>query len=163
MARKTSYTITLVINLKALELNLEGRFLCLKGGEKMDEKRIWLKEAGIKEFKQSMKYYSRDGYLYSEEYIRGTPIEKLKASYRDSVNYGGKFKFKKDNINSRNRLSVGKSEEVVVDIDIKIEGLEEFLAEFEDGIDEINSHIENKLKDLAERKISIIAEVNGGD
>jgi len=50
-----------------------------------DEKVIWMQEVGIKEFARPMKYYTKFGQLYSEEYIRNTPLEKLKAGYERSL------------------------------------------------------------------------------
>lgn len=46
-----------------------------------NEKLGWLKEIGVKEFKEPMKYYLGTNWLYSEEYIRNTPLEELKAKY----------------------------------------------------------------------------------
>ena len=38
------------------------------------EKLEWLHQEGIREFKNPMKYYDSNGNLYSEEYIRKTPL-----------------------------------------------------------------------------------------
>lgn len=43
-----------------------------------EEKRKWMQEVGIKEFNRPMKYYIY-GWVLSEEYIKETPLEELKA------------------------------------------------------------------------------------
>lgn len=43
------------------------------------EKQKWMKEVGIKEFEKPMKYYLGANCLFSEEYIKETPLEELKA------------------------------------------------------------------------------------
>lgn len=46
------------------------------------EKLDWLKEAGIREFDEPMKYYSKCGTcLFSEKYIRETSLEDLKSKF----------------------------------------------------------------------------------
>lgn len=45
------------------------------------EKQEWLQEIGAKEFKEPMKYSVGGNWLYSEEYIKNTPLEELKARY----------------------------------------------------------------------------------
>jgi hypothetical protein len=44
------------------------------------EKRKWMKEVGIQEFKRPMKYHVY-GWLLSEKYIQETPLEELKARF----------------------------------------------------------------------------------
>jgi hypothetical protein len=43
-----------------------------------EEKRKWMEEVGIREFKHPMKYHIY-GWLLSEEYIKETPLEELQA------------------------------------------------------------------------------------
>jgi hypothetical protein len=43
-----------------------------------EEKLKWMKEVGIQEFARPMKYHIY-GWLLSEEYIKETPLEELKA------------------------------------------------------------------------------------
>jgi hypothetical protein len=43
------------------------------------EKQEWMKQIGMKEFHRPMKYYLGANCLFSEEYIRETPLEELKA------------------------------------------------------------------------------------
>lgn len=45
------------------------------------EKLEWMKEIGIKEFKNPMKYYLGMNQVYSEEYISETSLEELKVKY----------------------------------------------------------------------------------
>lgn len=46
------------------------------------EKLDWMNEVGIKEFKKPMRFYSTCSHdLYSEDYIKSTPLEELKAGY----------------------------------------------------------------------------------
>lgn len=49
------------------------------------EKIDWMKEVGIKEFEKPMQYSSKFGHLYSEDYIKNTPLEKIKAGYESSL------------------------------------------------------------------------------
>lgn len=49
------------------------------------EKLEWMKSVGITEFKRPMKYSSGLGHLYSEEYIKETPLEKLKAGFEREI------------------------------------------------------------------------------
>lgn len=49
------------------------------------EKLAWMNEVGIKEFEKPIKYHSKFGQLFSEEYIRNTPLEELKAGYEKSL------------------------------------------------------------------------------
>lgn len=44
------------------------------------EKLDWLESIGAKEFKHPMKWSAR-GHLFSEEYIKKTPLMKIKAAY----------------------------------------------------------------------------------
>jgi len=47
-----------------------------------NEKLKWMKEAGISEFDEPMKYYSKCGeHLFSEKYIRETSLGKLKSKF----------------------------------------------------------------------------------
>jgi len=50
-----------------------------------EEKRKWMEEVGMKEFKHPMKYHNRFGGIYSEEYIKNTPLQKLKEGYEKSL------------------------------------------------------------------------------
>lgn len=43
------------------------------------EKKEWMKEVGIKEFKRPMKYYLGSNWLFSEKYLKETPLEEIKA------------------------------------------------------------------------------------
>lgn len=53
------------------------------------EKLEWMKEVGIKEFAKPMKYHAGTNWLYSEEYIKNTPLEELKRKYdKRLVNLG---------------------------------------------------------------------------
>ncbi|MEC4586507.1 hypothetical protein VSS76_04380 [Bacillus safensis] len=46
------------------------------------EKLQWMKEAGISEFDEPMKYHSKCGkHLFSEKYIRETSLEKIKSKF----------------------------------------------------------------------------------
>lgn len=45
------------------------------------EKLEWMEEIGIKEFDKPMKYHAGVNWLYSEEYIKNTPLEELKRKY----------------------------------------------------------------------------------
>ncbi|MBU5440397.1 hypothetical protein KQI42_20600 [Tissierella sp. MSJ-40] len=64
----------------------------------MEEKRIeisrekleWMKEVGIKEFHEPMKYYFAN-HLFSENYIRETPLKKLQEEFNRSVFAHNKF------------------------------------------------------------------------
>ena len=47
----------------------------------LQEKLDWLKEIGAKEFEEPMKYCVGTNCLYSEKYIRETPLEKLKIEH----------------------------------------------------------------------------------
>lgn len=49
------------------------------------EKLAWMKEVGIGEFDKPMKYYTRFGHVYSEDYIKNTPLEKIKAGYESII------------------------------------------------------------------------------
>ncbi|MNO32246.1 hypothetical protein D3C76_222320 [compost metagenome] len=50
------------------------------------EKLDWMKRVGIKEFKIPMKFHSQCGnILYSEDYIKNTPLEEIKARYENSL------------------------------------------------------------------------------
>ena len=49
------------------------------------EKEEWLKEIGAKEFKEPMKYHLGTNWLYSERYIKETPLEELKARYNQKL------------------------------------------------------------------------------
>lgn len=60
------------------------------------EKLDWMKEVGIREFKEPAKYYAGMNYVYSEKYIAETPLSELKARYntklirwgiKDKLNY----------------------------------------------------------------------------
>jgi len=48
-----------------------------------EEKRKWMQEVGIREFKRPMKYYYGTAWLLSEEYVQETPLEELKARFED--------------------------------------------------------------------------------
>ncbi|KIP21098.1 hypothetical protein JV16_01592 [Anoxybacillus ayderensis] len=48
-----------------------------------EEKLQWMKAVGIKEFPQPMKYHYGTAWVLSEQYIRETPLEKLKARFLD--------------------------------------------------------------------------------
>lgn len=45
------------------------------------EKLEWMEEVGIKEFKKPMKYFYGTDQVFSEEYVRDTPLEELKAKF----------------------------------------------------------------------------------
>ncbi|MEK5096693.1 hypothetical protein [Bacillus sp. FSL W8-0848] len=46
------------------------------------EKLEWMKKAGIKAFEKPMKFYSAfHENLFSEDYIKNTPLEEIKAGY----------------------------------------------------------------------------------
>lgn len=51
--------------------------------EGLEEKRKWMKEVGIKEFDRPMKYYYGAAWIFSEEYMRETSLEELKARLED--------------------------------------------------------------------------------
>ncbi|MDT2240873.1 hypothetical protein P7H22_11645 [Paenibacillus larvae] len=53
------------------------------------EKLEWMKEIGLKKFEHPMRYHTPFGHLYSEEHIRNTPLEELKAGYekKDTARY----------------------------------------------------------------------------
>jgi len=59
------------------------------GGEPMsdisEEKRKWMKEVGMKEFERPMKYHIGSNHFYSEEYIKNTSLEILKAKYDEEL------------------------------------------------------------------------------
>ena len=46
-----------------------------------DEKEEWMKEVGMKKFEQPMEYYLGLDKVFSEKYIRETPLEELKAMH----------------------------------------------------------------------------------
>lgn len=50
-----------------------------------EEKRQWMEDVGIKEFKRPMHYHSPFGGLYSYEYIKNTPLETLKEKYEQQI------------------------------------------------------------------------------
>ncbi|MDN5388869.1 hypothetical protein QMZ64_15700 [Bacillus sp. LB7] len=53
----------------------------MKDGISQD-KLEWMKKAGIKEFEKPMKFYSAfHENLFSEDYIKNTPLEEIKAGY----------------------------------------------------------------------------------
>ncbi|MGG3737570.1 hypothetical protein [Aeribacillus pallidus] len=54
-----------------------------------EEKRKWMQEVGIQEFKRPMKYHIY-GWLLSEEYIAETSLEELKARLENVKNSGSK-------------------------------------------------------------------------
>lgn len=45
------------------------------------EKLDWMKEVGIKEFDKPMKYYLGTNHVFSQEYIKNTPLEELIRKY----------------------------------------------------------------------------------
>ena len=46
-----------------------------------DEKEEWMKEVGMKKFEHPMEYYLGMDKVFSEKYIRETPLEVLKAMH----------------------------------------------------------------------------------
>jgi len=48
-----------------------------------EEKRKWMLEVGMKEFERPMKFYIGDNNLFSEEYIKNTPLKVLKEKLDD--------------------------------------------------------------------------------
>ncbi|MNJ25421.1 hypothetical protein D3C77_198660 [compost metagenome] len=54
-------------------------------GNISQDKLDWMNEVGIKEFDKPMKYRSKFGHLYSEEYIKNTPLEKIQAGYERAL------------------------------------------------------------------------------
>ena len=55
--------------------NREGQAIKEISKEKLE----WMKEVGMNEFKKPMKYYVGLNNVFSEEYIKNTPLEVLKA------------------------------------------------------------------------------------
>lgn len=51
------------------------------GGEIPEDKREWLKSVGMKEFEHPMKWADHNNTMFSEEYIRKTPLDEIKAGY----------------------------------------------------------------------------------
>ncbi|MCY8562172.1 hypothetical protein P9D51_23105 [Bacillus sonorensis] len=50
------------------------------------EKLEWMKEVGIKEFEKPVKFYSNfNKHLFSEDYIKTTPLEEIKAGYESTL------------------------------------------------------------------------------
>lgn len=66
------------------------------------EKLDWMNEVELMEFEHPMKYYSYKGMIYSEHYIKNTPLEELQAAYK---------KFHNNNL--RNKWIVTKEKEEI--------------------------------------------------
>lgn len=49
-----------------------------------EETREWLKSIGAREFKDPMKWHDQYGNLFSEEYLRVTPLDKIQAGYEST-------------------------------------------------------------------------------
>ncbi|OAB35674.1 hypothetical protein PMSD_11720 [Paenibacillus macquariensis subsp. defensor] len=56
------------------------------------EKLAWMNEIEMKEFETPMKYHTKFGQLYSEEYIRNTPLDELKAGYNKTLPFEKEIK-----------------------------------------------------------------------
>ncbi|MBD7967714.1 hypothetical protein [Paenibacillus gallinarum] len=52
--------------------------------ELSQEKLDWMNEVGMKEFEEPMKYCLGANYVYSERYIKNTPLAVLKENYEKS-------------------------------------------------------------------------------
>lgn len=46
-----------------------------------EDKKKWLDSIGAREFKRPIKWHDRNGILFSEDYLKNTPLEQIKAGY----------------------------------------------------------------------------------
>lgn len=49
--------------------------------DRMQEKKEWLESIGAREFAHPMKWHDPNGILFSDEYLKNTPLDQIRAGY----------------------------------------------------------------------------------